>query len=91
MNIYKILVCENVKIVCGKVKPISSGGLKLLALHFAWSSTDASGCRYSDVANVSYQQNSTDIYQQYLLTKVATLLFCTECRETQVAISSLND
>jgi len=26
--------------------------------------------RYDDVANVSYRQNSADIYQQYLLIKV---------------------
>jgi len=45
--------------------------------------------RYGYVANVSYQQTSTDICQQYLLIKATTLLFCTECSETQLTALSL--
>ena len=43
--------------------------------------------RYDNVADVLYQQNSTDIYWQYLLIEVFHLL-CIECLETQVATSS---
>jgi len=47
--------------------------------------------QYDDVAVASYRQNSTDIYQQYLLIKAAMLLFSAECLETQVATSSPTD
>jgi len=47
--------------------------------------------KYDDVANVSYWQNTTGTYQQYLLVTAATLLFCIECSETQVASLSLTD
>jgi len=46
---------------------------------------------YIGVAVASYRQNSTDIYQQYLLIKAAMLLFSAECSETQVATSSPTD
>jgi len=39
---------------------------------------------YGNVADVSYWQNSTDIYWQHLLIIVAMLLFCMEYLETQV-------
>jgi len=42
--------------------------------------------QYGDVADLSYQQNSIDIHQQYLIMKGATLLFCTEYLESQVAM-----
>jgi len=42
--------------------------------------------RYNHVADVSYRQNSADIYRQYLLIKV---LFCMERSVTQVATWSL--
>jgi len=47
--------------------------------------------RYGDFPDVSYRQNSADVYQQYLLIKVATLLFCMECSEIQVVSSSWID
>jgi len=34
---------------------------------------------------------SANIYQQYLLIKLTTLLFCMECLETQVASLSLTN
>ena len=42
-----------------------------------------------DVADVSYRQNSADIYQQYLLIKVLRCCSAWRNSETQVATSSL--
>ena len=52
-----------------------------------WKSTD----EICDVAKESYWQNYAyyAVYQQYFLIKAATLVFCTECSETQVAALSL--
>ena len=44
--------------------------------------------QYGDVADVSYQQNSAHIYWEYLFIEAATLLFCTERSEIQVATSN---